>query len=73
MGLGVANPLAQILSAAMLLAYALDMGEQVAWIENAVARVLDEGWRTRDIADANTLADKILGTTAMGGKVVAAL
>ena len=72
-GLGVANPLAQILSVAMLLTYALDMGEQAAWIESAVARVLDEGWRTRDIADVNTLADKILGTTTMGDKVVAAL
>ena len=72
-GLGIANPLAQILSAAMLLTYALDMGEQAAWIENAVARVLDEGWRTRDIADAATPADKILGTAAMGDKVVAAL
>ena len=58
-GLGVANP--------------LDMGEQAAWIERAVARVLDEGWRTRDIADVNTPADKILGTTTMGDKVVAAL
>ena len=72
-GLGIANPLAQILSAAMLLTYALDMGEQAAWIENAVARVLDEGWRTRDIADAATPADKILGTAAMSDKVVAAL
>lgn len=72
-GLGIANPLAQILSAAMLLTYALDMGEQAAWIETAVARVLDEGWRTRDIADAATPADKILGTAAMGDKVVAAL
>lgn len=72
-GFGIANPLAQILSAAMLLTYALDMGEQAAWIENAVARVLDEGWRTRDIADAATPADKILGTAAMGDKVVAAL
>ena len=72
-GLGIANPLAQILSAAMLLTYALDMGEQAVWIEDAVARVLDEGWRTRDIADANTAADKILGTAAMGDKVVAAL
>ena len=44
-----------------------------AWIESAVARVLDEGWRTRDIADVNTPADKILGTTTMGDKVVAAL
>ena len=72
-GLGIANPLAQILSAAMLLTYALDMGEQAAWIETAVARVLDEGWRTRDIADAATPADKILSTAAMGDKVVAAL
>ena len=72
-GKGIANPLAQILSAAMLLTYALDMGEQAAWIENAVARVLDEGWRTRDIADASTPADKILGTTQMGDKVIAAL
>ena len=72
-GLGIANPLAQILSAAMLLTYALDMGEQAAWIENAVARVLDEGWRTRDIADAATPADKILSTAAMSDKVVAAL
>lgn len=72
-GLGIANPLAQILSAAMLLTYALDMGEQAAWIETAVARVLDEGWRTRDIADVNTPADKILGTAQMGDKVIAAL
>lgn len=72
-GFGIANPLAQILSAAMLLTYALDMGEQAARIETAVARVLDEGWRTRDIADAATSADKILSTAAMGDKVVAAL
>ena len=72
-GLGIANPLAQILSAAMLLTYALDMGEQAAWIETAVARVLDEGWRTRDIADAATPADKILSTAAIGDKVLAAL
>lgn len=72
-GLGIANPLAQILSAAMLLTYALDMGEQAVLVENAVAHVLDEGWRTRDIADANTPADKILGTAQMGDKVIAAL
>ena len=72
-GLGIANPLAQILSAAMLLTYALDMGEQAVLVENAVAHVLDEGWRTRDIADANTPADKILRTAQMGDKVIAAL
>jgi 3-isopropylmalate dehydrogenase len=72
-GLSIANPLAQILSAAMLLTYALDMGEQAVLVENAVAHVLDEDWRTRDIADANTPADKILRTAQMGDKVIAAL
>ncbi len=72
-GLSIANPLAQILSAAMLLTYALDMGEQAVLVENAVPHVLDEGWRTRDIADANTPADKILRTAQMGDKVIAAL
>ena len=57
----------------MLLTYALDMVEEAGWIEAAVERVLDEGWRTRDIADADTPAEKILGTAAMGDKVVEAL
>ena len=72
-GQGIANPLAQILSAGMLLTYALDMTEEAGWIESAVERVLNEGWRTRDIADENTPADRILGTAEMGNKVVAAL
>lgn len=72
-GLDIANPLAQILSAAMLLTYALDMGEQAVLVENAVPHVLDEGWRTHDIVDANTPADKILRTAQMGDKVIAAL
>lgn len=72
-GLGVANPLAQILSAGMLLTYALNMTEEAGWVESAVERVLDEGWRTRDVADASTPADRILGTAEMGDKVIAAL
>jgi 3-isopropylmalate dehydrogenase len=36
----------------------------------AVDAVLKAGWRTRDIADANTPADKILGTEAMGNEVL---
>ena len=72
-GQGIANPLAQILSAAMMLTYAFDMTEAAGWIETAVERVLDEGWRTRDIADEATPADHILGTAAMGDAVVAAL
>ena len=72
-GQGIANPLAQILSAGMMLTYAFDMVEEAGWIEAAVERVLNEGWRTRDIADENTPADHVLGTSAMGDKVVAAL
>ena len=72
-GQGVANPLAQILSAAMMLTYALDMTEEAGWIETAVGQVLNEGWRTRDIADVATPAEKILSTAAMGDKVVKAV
>ena len=72
-GQGIANPLAQILSVAMMLTYAFDMTDEAAMIETAVERVLDEGWRTRDIADSNTPAEKIIGTADMGDKVVAAL
>ena len=72
-GQGVANPLAQILSVDMMLTYAFGMVEEAGWIETAVERVLNEGWRTRDIADENTPADHVLGTSAMGDKVVAAL
>lgn len=72
-GQGIANPLAQILSVGMMLTYAFGMVEEAGWIETAVERVLNEGWRTRDIADENTPADHVLGTSAMGDKVVAAL
>ena len=68
-GMGIANPLAQILSVGMMLTYAFGMVEQAGWIESAVEGVLADGWRTRDIADADTPADKILGTAAMGDAV----
>lgn len=69
-GKGIANPLAQILSTGMMLTYAFDMTEGAGWVESAVERVLDDGWRTRDIADDATPADHVLGTAAMGDKVV---
>ena len=53
-GQGIANPLAQILSVGMMLTYAFGMVEEAGWIEAAVERVLNEGWRTRDIADEST-------------------
>lgn len=69
-GKGIANPLAQILSVGMMLTYAFDMTGEAGWVESAVERVLDDGWRTRDIADDATPADHVLGTAAMGDKVV---
>ncbi len=71
--LGIANPLAQILSVGMMLTYAFGMTDEAAMVDAAVERVLDEGWRTRDIADDATPTDHVLGTAEMGDKVVAAL
>jgi len=66
-GQGIANPIAAVLSAAMLLRYSLNMGPQADRIEAAVRTVLEQGHRTRDIA---TPGDKVLGTTAMGDLIV---
>ena len=48
-GLNIANPLGTILSAAMMLRYSFDMAKEADLIENAVNRVLDDGFRTGDI------------------------
>ena len=62
-GQGVANPIAAILSAAMLLRYSLDKGADADRIDAAVLRVLEQGHRTRDIAGVGV---KICGTREMG-------
>ena len=69
-GKGIANPLATILSAAMMLRYSLDRAEQAERIEAAVRKVLAQGLRTADIAVAGA---PTVGTVAMGDAVVAAL
>src|SRR5512134_279698 len=69
-GKGIANPLATILSAAMMLRYSLDRAEQAERIEAAVRKVLAQGLRTADIAAAGAAT---IGTVAMGDAVVAAL
>jgi 3-isopropylmalate dehydrogenase len=69
-GKGIANPLATILSAAMMLRYSLGKAEQADRIENAVKKVLAQGYRTGDIL---TLGCKQVGTVEMGEAVVAAL
>ena len=48
-GMNVANPIATILSAAMMLRYSFDMAEEADCIEKAVAAYLDAGYRTADI------------------------
>jgi 3-isopropylmalate dehydrogenase len=66
-GQGIANPIAAVLSAAMLLRYSLNMGPEADRIEAAVRRALEQGHRTRDIA---TTGDKVLGTREMGDLIV---
>jgi 3-isopropylmalate dehydrogenase len=69
-GKGLANPLATILSAAMMLRYSLGQPAAAARIERAVAKVLQSGLRTADIFSAGT---RKVNTTEMGDAVVAAL
>ena len=69
-GKGIANPIAQMLSVEMMLRYSFGMDEAADRIVAAVDAVLDEGWRTGDIADASTPAAMRLGTAAMGDKIV---
>jgi 3-isopropylmalate dehydrogenase len=69
-GQGVANPLATILSAAMMLRYTLQRAEAADRIERAVGAVLAQGLRTPDIASEGT---RRVGTVEMGDAVVAAL
>ncbi|MDR2303138.1 MAG: 3-isopropylmalate dehydrogenase [Treponema sp.] len=88
-GRDIANPLAAILSAAMMLRYSFGLEKEAVRIEKAVNRVLDEGLRTRDIANLNNsieyetkfysgydsegIHEKIVGTREMGDAVIKAL
>ena len=69
-GKDIANPLATILSAAMMLRYSLNLPEQADRVETAVRKALASGLRTADIQEPGK---KIVGTRAMGDAVVAAL
>ena len=69
-GKGVANPLASILSAALLLDISFGLKKESEAIIHAVDAVLKQGFRTRDIADVNTTKENILGTDAMGEAVL---
>ena len=69
-GKGIANPIAQILSASMMLRYSFGMDEAAAAIDQAVESVLDAGIHTADIAIDKT---RVVNTAAMGDAIVAAL
>ena len=69
-GKDLANPLATILSVSMMLKYSLNKADLAEKINKAVSDVLDQGFRTRDIASD---AEKVVGTEEMGDLVVQAL
>jgi len=68
-GKGIANPIATILSAAMMLRYSFDLDKEAAAVEAAVKQVLKENWRTIDIMpqeEAKRAAVTQVGTKEMG-------
>lgn len=65
-GQGIANPIATILSAAMMLKYSFDLDEEAAAIEEAVSAVLKDGYRTIDIMSDGM---KQIGTKEMGDRI----
>ena len=69
-GKGLANPLATILSAAMMLRYTFGLEEQAQRVEQGVQKVLGQGLRTADLYEAGT---RKVGTREMGDAVIAAL
>jgi 3-isopropylmalate dehydrogenase len=69
-GKNIANPIATILSAAMMLRYTLGEPALAERIEKAVSKVLDQGLRTGDIYTEGT---RKVGTSEMGDAVAAAL
>jgi 3-isopropylmalate dehydrogenase len=69
-GKGLANPMASVLSAALLLDISFGMKAESEVVINAVDQVLKKGFRTGDIADATTDKAMILGTDAIGEEIL---
>jgi 3-isopropylmalate dehydrogenase len=68
-GKGLANPLGAILTAALVLRYSAGLEAEAAAIESSVRKVLEQGFRTPDLARGNTQGVTVLSTTEMGAKV----
>ena len=66
-GKGLANPIAAILSVAMMLKYSFDLNEESLSIENSIEEVLSEGYRTHDLEGPE---NKKLSTSEMGNKII---
>ena len=71
-GKNLANPIAQILSSAMMLRYSFGLDEAAAAIDNAVAQVIASGLRTGDIFNAEDKSARKVGTREMGDAIAAA-
>jgi 3-isopropylmalate dehydrogenase len=69
-GKGIANPIATILSCAMMLRDSFNLPQEAAVIEKAVEAALNEGCRTADIAESGT---KLIGTDEMTKRIIARL
>lgn len=69
-GKGIANPIAQILSAALMLRYSFNLDKEAKAIENAVAETLNAGYRTKDILEiSNADSLKVVSTSEMGNEI----
>ncbi|HEX8960934.1 MAG TPA: 3-isopropylmalate dehydrogenase [Geobacteraceae bacterium] len=71
-GQGIANPIAQILSAGMMLRFSFGMVEAAEAIDAAVAKVLDQGYRTRDIYQEKD-GERLVNTREIGDAIIANL
>lgn len=69
-GKNLANPLASILSAALMLEISFGLKKEAKTLLDTVAAVLKEGFRTNDIADQTANGSKVLGTAEMGKSVL---
>jgi 3-isopropylmalate dehydrogenase len=72
-GKGIANPLASILSVALMLDISFGLQAESEAIVHAVDKVLKAGFRTSDIAEEQTVPELIIGTEAMGKQVLVTL
>ncbi|MEQ1796062.1 MAG: 3-isopropylmalate dehydrogenase [Nitrospira sp.] len=66
-GKNIANPIATIASAAMMLSYAFKLDKEAEAIEQAIVKTLDMGYRTKDIQSPGT---RVVGTTEMGDAIL---